>query len=326
MKKYIIFTDEFGQTGGPQVLHKFCDLLNRCGHEAYLYPSYDSYELHPYNINESHSLTQKFNRIFSLTQTVPVGSPVSLDKIEQVYWVNGNFKTPVYIPDPQVSFGEEWVVIYPEVIFGNPLRAKNVVRYLLHTPGYHTGKIYYGSNELYFRHGEGPSAYEALNGFQYPGSKTSELYLPIFYIPTDIFYESDHTQKRAGTAYALRKGIGKEIQHELENSILIDGIRNHEIANIFRSVDTFISYDIDTFYSFLAVLCGCNSIVIPTEGISEESWRKRGWQTNGTAYGFDNLEKAHLTKGLVKNSLLEQERISQECVEKFVIEVNEYFK
>jgi len=305
-------------------LHKLCDLLNRTGYEAYLYPDYESYDLHAYNIDDIPNYLKKLNRIFSLTETVPIGTPVDINRLDSVFWVNPAFNTPVYIPQREVSFDNEWVIIYPEITFGNPLRAKNVVRWFLHNPGFWTGKIYYGSNELYFRHGEGP--YEALNRFQYPGSKTSELYLPIFYLPTDIFYESDHTQKRAGTAYALRKGIGKEIQHELENSILIDGMRNHEIANIFRSVDTFISYDIDTFYSFLAVLCGCNSIVIPTEGISEENWRKRGWQTDGTAYGFDNLEKAHLTKGLVKNSLLEQERILQECVEKFVIEVNEYFK
>jgi hypothetical protein len=35
---------------------------------------------------------------------------------------------------------------FKEQVFGNPLNAKNIVRWMLHTPGFHTGKKYYGSN------------------------------------------------------------------------------------------------------------------------------------------------------------------------------------
>ena len=40
------------------------------------------------------------------------------------------------------------IVIYPEIVFGNPLGAKNVVRWFLHNPGFFSGKIYYGQNTL----------------------------------------------------------------------------------------------------------------------------------------------------------------------------------
>jgi hypothetical protein len=37
-------------------------------------------------------------------------------------------------------------------------------------------------------------------------------------------------------------------------------------------VETFISYDTYTAYSLFAVLCECESVVIPDEGVSEEAY------------------------------------------------------
>ena len=320
MKKFIIYSLEYSNNlGGPIALHKLCDMLNRAGHEAYLYPLIPSFELQPYNVDQVPRIIEEYNKIFSLTQAVPVGTPVPLDKFDQVFWVNKDFITPVYIPDPQASFGEEWVVIYPEITFGNPLRAKNVVRWLLHNPGFLTGKIYYGKGELYFRYSD------IFDPFQFPGSKTSDLILYVLDLPLDLFYEPSHSLKRTGTAYCLRKGQGRKIEHDLENSILIDGKNNQEIADIFRSVETFISYDTNTFYSSLAVLCGCNSVVIPLDGVSEDEWRPNKETRNGVAYGIENLEEAKATAVLARDALLEKERNSQECVQKFIDEVNQYF-
>ena len=320
MKNFIVFAPDYiDSNGGTIALHKLCDMLNRAGYQAFIYPDYESYELHSYNFGEVDLMKNKIDRIFGLTETVAIGTPIGLERSKSVFWVNKDFITPVYIPDPQASFGEEWVVIYPEITFGNPLRAKNVVRWLLHNPGFLTGKIYYGKGELYFRYSD------IFDPFQFPGSKTSDLILYVLDLPLDLFYEPSHSLKRTGTAYCLRKGQGRKIEHDLENSILIDGKNNQEIADIFRSVETFISYDTNTFYSSLAVLCGCNSVVIPLDGVSEDEWRPNKETRNGVAYGIENLEEAKATAVLARDALLEKERNSQECVQKFIDEVNQYF-
>jgi hypothetical protein len=320
MKKFIIFAPDYiDVNGGTIALHKLCDMLNRAGHEAFIYPDYESYELHAYNLDEVEVMKNKINKVFGLTEVAPIGVPISIEKAKAVFWVNESFLTPVYIPDRQASFDEEWVVIYPEITFGNPLRAKNVVRWLLHNPGFWTGKIYYGKNELYFRYSD------IFDPFQFPGSKTSDLILYVLDLPLDLFYEPPQSSARTGTAYCLRKGQGRKIEHNLENSILIDGKSNKEIADIFRSIETFISYDTNTFYSSLAVLCGCNSVVVPLDGVSEISWRPDEKTRYGVAYGIENLEKAKSTAGMARATLLDAERNSQRCVLEFIAEVNRYF-
>ena len=179
MKKFIIYALPYREdTGGIIALHNLCNLLNKSGYESYLYPALfteGGFDLYSYNLSHIPLMTQALNKVFSLTQTLAFGTQTPQNISSDIFWVNRGFNTPVYKPDPNISFGDEWVVIYPEVTFGNPLRAKNVVRWLLHNPGFHTGKIYYGGNELYFRYSE------AFDKFQYPGSKTSDLILTKVY-------------------------------------------------------------------------------------------------------------------------------------------------
>lgn len=319
MKKFIIFAPDYiDNNGGTIALHKLCDLLNRSGYEAYLYPDFESYDLHTYNVSNIPDYVKKLDRIFSLTETVPIGTPVSVDKLQSVFWINPAFNTPVYIPHREVSFGNEWVIIYPEITFGNPLRAKNVVRWFLHNPGFWTGKIYYGQNELYFRYSE------SFENFQLTGSKTSDLILMVLHLPLDLFFEPEIPQERKGTAYLVRKGYNRKIVHNLENSKMIDGKSNREIADIFRSVKTFISYDPSTLYSNLAVLCGCESVVIPLEGVDEDQW-KPNYISYGVAYGIENISKAKNTAPLMRDALLLAEAESLELVKLFAKEVNEFF-
>jgi len=324
MKKFIIYSPSYSEvTGGVIALHKLCDLLNKSGYEAYLYPSIhpaeDSYDLYSYNTKDVAQMVDSLKKVFYINQTQPVGEPISADKISEVYWVNKSFNTPVYKPDPNIFFNNEWVVIYPETTFGNPLRAKNVVRWLLHNPGFHTGKIYYGQNELYFRYSE------SFEKFQLTGSKTSDLILMVLHLPLDLFFEPEIPQERKGTAYIVRKGHNRNIVHNLENSILIDGKSNREIADIFRSVKTFISYDPTTLYSNLAILCGCQSIVIPIDGITKSQWYKTSLN-HGIAYGFEDPSNTQVSASTMREILSLGEEKSKELVRLFVNEANEYFK
>jgi hypothetical protein len=142
----------------------------------------------------------------------------------------------------------------------------------------------------------------------------------------DIYNTNGASDQRSGSAYCVRKGNGKQLQHDLNNSILIDGKSHAEVADIFKRVKTFYSYDTTTTYSHFAVLCGCDSVVIPDPGVSEIEWREDPKDRYGIAYGLDNIESARMTAHLVKPMLMEYQKNSVKSVLSFIIEVNDFFK
>jgi len=308
--KILICAPSYSQNnGGAIVLHKLCHLINELGNDAYLFPIVENQELNKFNYI---SVLVKFfkkhlREPFRKFKTIP------------------NLKTPVLKKIPLDIHTDNWVVIYPEITFGNPLRALNVVRWLLHNPDFNqaTGKddknFFFGKGELYFR--IGPWFKE----FTYPGSTTSTSFLQVFHYPLHLFNLEGTVKERTGTAYAIRKGGNKKIVHELTNSVLIDGLKHEEIANIFKQVKTFISYDSKTTYSYFAALCGCDSVVIPDKGITEDEWMPNLEDRYGVAYGFENIPKARETKHLLSEKLNKFEISSKDSVKNFLTEVEVFF-
>jgi hypothetical protein len=303
MYKFLIFSHPYNErNGGTIVLHKLCSIINDLGHECYLYPHQDMAKKDiKKRINEL-SKSIKYLLLFW----------------KKKYRTNPALNTPVYRGTNNDSW-QDWIVVYPEIVEGNPLGARNVVRWLLHQPGFHTGKIEYASNELYYKFNS------AINDFSFPGSVTSKNELKIIHYPVEHYNKNELAEKRKGSAYCLRKGIDKPIQHDLSDSILIDGKSNREVAAIFKSVKSFISYDTYTAYSIFAVLCGCDSIVIPDEGVTEEEWYSDPADRYGIAYGFAKLEESRKTAHLVKQHILEEEERSIKNASIFIKEASDYF-
>lgn len=303
MKKFLVFSPPYDETnGGAIVLHKLCSILNDLGYDSYLHPYYETYELNKKNCIKSISK--------SLKQT--------LFPWRKRYKTNPKLNTPVLKKLNDFSW-QEWVVIYPEIVFGNPLGAKNIVRWFLHQPGFHSGQIFYGENELYFKFNH------AIRDFKFPGSVTSENNLKVIHYPLEHYNLNSIPTTRSGSAYTLRKRKNKPLQHETKDSILIDGKTHKEISEIFKSVKTFISYDSYTAYSIFAVLCGCDSIVIPDEGVDENEWYPDPADRNGLSYGFSNLDISRKTAYLVKDHVINEEKKSIENVESFAKEVDVFF-
>jgi len=310
-RKYLIFTGSYNENnGGVVVQHKLCSMLNDLGYESYVHPLYERY----YEINKNN---------FNLTLRIFLGfikrvfSGLYKDhKQYKGFKLNPYFNTKL-LNKKDIIFNDEWIVIYPEIAFGNPANAKNVVRWLLYNPGVHTKKIFFGENELCFKYNSAFSSY--LTTMEH--SKE----LKVIHYPLEHYNLDNASKGRTGTAYCLRKGRNKPIQHDLDNSILIDGKSHVEIAAIFKQVKTFISYDTYTAYSFFAVLCGCNSIVIPDEGLTEEQWYPNPEDRYGLSYGFDGVEQARRTAHLVKQHVIEEEAKSKENVENFIDVAESFF-
>ena len=310
MKKFIIAAPSYSENnGGAIVLHKLCHIINSLGREAYLFPIVENLELNKFNYKETlfRFFKKHLREPFRRFKTIP------------------NLSTPVMKILPKDIYSENWVVIYPEITFGNPLGAKNIVRWLLHNPGFDpaTGKetknYYYGKGELYFR--IGPWFKDFLN----PGSTTSKSFLQVFHFPLHLFNLKDISENRFGTAYAIRKGKNKKIIHDLSDSILIDGLKHEEIAKIFKRVKTFISYDSITTYSYFAALCGCESVVIPDENVSESEWMPNPEDRYGLAYGFENITKAKETSRYLPERFKKFESSSESSVSNFLNEVDVFF-
>jgi hypothetical protein len=304
-RKFLICAPSYSQNnGGAIVLHKLCHLINTLGEKAYLFPYVDNVELNKFNYR---SVLFKFlkNHLrgpFRKFKTIP------------------SLITPVLKNRPNDISTDEWIVVYPEMTFGNPLGAKNVVRWILHDPGFHTNKIYYGKGELYFR------ISDRFNEIPIHGSIYSDNFLQVFHYPTELYNLKNTNNKRFGTAYCLRKGKNKKIIHDLSTSILIDGMSHEKISQIFKKVNQFISYDEHTTYSYFAGLCGCDSIVVPTDGVTEEEWLPNPEDRYGISYGFNNIEKARKTRALLPNYMKNLENQSILSVQNFLTETENYFK
>lgn len=304
--KFIIFSPPYdNNNGGSIVLHYLCHILNVMGHESEITPFYKTYES---------------NKILFFNGFLK-GFSSRIRSLRKKFMVCPGLNTPVN-HKPQYPLPDNIVAVYPETVASNPLSAKNVVRWLLHRPGYHTGKVCYGVNELYFD-------YNAFSGdFGIPGSKLVKNKLFIAKYHDHLYNKKDAlaVESRTGTAYCIRKGQGKKIIHDLNNSILIDGLDHEEISVIFKRVKTFISYDTKTMYSLMAIACGAESVVVPDPGVKKEEWEPNAARSYGVAYGMDDLENARKTVPDALKQLDEFSNISKQAVFEFTKEVQEYFE
>jgi hypothetical protein len=268
--RFIIYAPPFDEnSGGNVVLHRLCDLLNKLGESAYIWPS-----------------------------GMP---PVRGDNL--TYEV---YTTPL----AKISYlSEKTIVVYPEIIDGNPLMAKNVVRWLLYFPGFFTGKVNYGKDELFFFINK-----EFVNPkFNVP--EDNRLYIGLSFL--DI-YRQTNFDKRKGTCYILRKGKDRKIVHNINNSILIDGLTHKDVAEIFNMTKYCISYDPYTAYLAYAAICGCKPIVVPLEDLPRNKWCTNEQLGYGIAYGFCDLDYAEKTRNKLLSYVKVEEKRTEDSVKKFI--------
>lgn len=306
MKKFLIFAPGYNEkSGGAIVIHRLCHLLNEAGREAYLVPMFHGHEV----------------SILNLAQVAAQVQAEMQNLLNSSFPLHPHFNTRKYDGNLNaIRDNDDYIVIYPEIISGNPMGAKHVVRWFLHNPGYHTGQVAYAPGELYFRFSD------ATKEFQLTGSHMSQHLLHLGYFPFDLYNQQGAAVERSGSAYMFREGFERPLAHNLENSLRISSSYSHaQIADVFKRVKTFISYDTRTAYSELAVLCGCESVVMPEPGISEEQWRPEVEARSGIAYGFENLEKARATAHLMYDFLQRKQAESALSVAGMLAETDAFF-
>ena len=155
--------------------------------------------------------------------------------------------------DKPIAIADNEIVIYPEVIDGNPLRAKNVVRYYLNREGMASGNKVNASpndfilafNKLYHPNPHAVIRVENLNPHCFFGTKvTFDRKLDCTYIGKGSMY-SDQCKVVGGTIEITRTAP----EHK------------EGLADLLRQTRFFFTYDICTALTSEAIICG--AIVVP---------------------------------------------------------------
>ncbi len=298
---FVIYTQRYEEkSGGSLLLHHLCHYLNECGYPAYLW-KWDK------------KLRKKTRRNWLSTMTYHV------ERLKHRLSMPGDkpsrraFTSPL-LNTPVASYQDlaKSIVIYPEVISGNPLYAKRVVRWFLNRPGFFTGHVEYGDDELHFHFRD---------QFRSPDHPSTEFR---FFVSLKCFQKTNFG-KRSGTCFILRKGKNRTIEHDLTNGIIIDELPNNEIAEVFNQCEYCISYDLHSAYSSYAALCGCKSIVVPDPQLTIEAWRKAEDSRWGVAYGEDDLDRAQETLPLLIERIKNDNENVLATVDQFAKSIIEHF-
>lgn len=293
MGKYIIYTPIYrDNSGGIIVLHKLCSMLIDQGCEAKIWP------MQKPTIFELFSLKgfKKFLRWHFICTPKRIIGLI-------------NLKSPYKLSIARYKDLNNAIVVYPEIVDGNPINSEKVIRWLLNKPGVITGRIDFGCKDLFFYFDEHFNDWD-LNPSQ-------DNHLRVIELMSDV-YKNSYKEKRFGTCYMVRKGKKRILDQHGDNAIKVDGLSHQEMAQVFNDCQYFISYDLYTMYSRYAAMCGCISIVIPESDLTKEQWRPKIENRYGIAYGWDDISWAIETKGQLIKVIEESQVSSQRSVENFI--------
>lgn len=251
--------------GGAIVLHYLVDRLRALNVDAYAIPQIKHYP------DDMHWLLKR------------------IKQWNYKYFKKFKTHSGMNVPVLNSEIPNDMIIIYPEVISGNPMNAKNVVRWLLHKPGFFGVGGNYSENDEFFFFNE--------------VCRDDKTYIPkdnllyIFWLREDIYYDCSGGQ-RSGSCRMLRKGEVSGIVDIPDNdkSILLDGKSHEQIAKIFRKTEFFYCHDPMTFYCYLAAVSGCIPIIIPQPGVSSKAWRNTTEIKFGIAYGLEEVDWARKTR------------------------------
>lgn len=173
-----------------------------------------------------------------------------------VYAIPSDVKDVEYIDEINDEMRKNAIIIYPEIVTGNPLQFQNVVRYVLYYPGKLGGESSYDEYELpfvfdrkYFSQGD---------------------VLTIPSLDKSIFYKDD-TKKDVDCYFVYKGGKWKEIK-EFDNMIEINGCypaTRKELGDLLRRTKTLYSYDSHSQLLAEAKECGCNVKIVTEDGFED---------------------------------------------------------
>jgi hypothetical protein len=229
------------------------------------------------------------------------------------------------------EINDNCIVIYPEIIFGNPLNATNVVRWILLALGSEMSVDHYKNwnktNLVY--HWESSCS---------PDKYYKQLALPWF----NPLFKKTNFEERKETCFMIKKAplFHKEysIIHE-KNAIEINDYSNHinqtyieYVASIFNKCKYFYCYDPNSAFIIFAAICGCVPIVYPIQNVDKRTYLQDRIFNCGNecydfiAYGDNENEIIHANKQInnIDNIISSMEKYYHQNVIKFIEDMKQF--
>lgn len=182
--------------------------------------------------------------------------------------------------------------VYPEIVAGDPEGYSHIVRWLLN-------RADLPNDGLTFTWDEALGSYPLLR---------VDIVEPDLWAP--------YTGPRSGVGYWVGKGdlIPELVPRGAVKITRGNFTKRHELAEFVRSLDYLISFDPFTAVTLEATLTGTPVVIIAPGS----PWEGHRTLRNGIAWGFDGLEEARATVGLVPGDY-EQERVRfGQSIDRFV--------
>ena len=208
------------KSSGVRVLHLLCHALNESGHKAFLWP--DNGNLYAVNPH--------------------LNTPLLCNKPEFQNFYNNT----------EIGF----IAVYPDIVRGNPLNAKKVVRYLLAPAGAYGGDATFPATDKVYGY-------------------CSHIHTPTLCLPTFdpiIFY--DTYQYRQGTCFYSHKYEmhGNQLLPITQHSARICGTPE-EVAGMLQKAKVCYVYEMSEII-VLARMCGCPVEIVQTPYFSKtpDNW------------------------------------------------------
>lgn len=255
-------------------------------------------------------------------------------------WSNVKLKNSIsnLYYDNDFPIDDNCIVVYCEGTVGNPLNAKYCVRWMLSKLGQNVPEnrlFTWGKNELVYY-------FNSEEKIKDSPDKIGSIFKLMNIIYLSPYIKNINKEKRSGSCYTIRKGhsIHKKwieiIQPPPPNSIELKRTEQLlDYVNIFNTNEYFYSYDPCTFYSIIAAMCGCISVVVKVEGLSKNDWlnttavaeylKEAEEPLYGIAYGTEEIQFAKDTLHLVEEQWINIGKFSRKkYIEPFISDINNF--
>lgn len=318
MHKIIIVTSK-GKGGGHIALALLCKLLIERGYDAKVYYVHDFPDQ---NVSQRRfwrsCLKMSVNRClekFGLPRLFRRLPSMKLYSPDCDYTPLGNLPEKIF---PFFN-KKKTIVVYPEVVYGNFLRAKNVVRWLLFKNRYKDMEGAFGKDDLVICYRQFFNDWD-LNPEGY------QVRLAHF---DSSMYRQYNFEPRSGNCYLIRKGRTRtDLPAEFDGPVIDYSMWEKDIVDIFNTCKYCYLYDTQTFYAKIAAVCGCIPIVVMEPGKSREDYLgETDTRIPGVAYGDSEEEIMYAVS--TRDELLESldyTKMNGESIDVFIKAVKEKFK
>ena len=262
--KKIIIVNGYNYCGGRVVLSELCRCLNRLGLSSRLIL------LHQYPTSESSLL--HFSKLNLLFTNIKLAIAIQIDRAFPSLGINKHF-FPEYFQATHlkgcpIQFNpffstKRTIVIYPEVIYGNPLKASKVIRWFLYFNRYPNDTKAYDKNDMFL-------SYRSL--FNDKILNPSQKIVKINHFDQNVYKQTNFSD-RSGKCYIIRKGQDRADLPKIFDGTVVDLLSEEEKVKVFNQCEFCYCYDTQTFYSKIASICGCKTIVVPEPGKTRSDYR-----------------------------------------------------